>query len=419
MGLIKGRQRFDVGTLGEVTITPQGGFSIPAYLTRTGVFDYVQDDGTVIREYRPPEEVFNSDSLATLPNAPLTHLHPTDPMTPKMHRKHNMGHVESGTVKQDGDKIAARTVWQAQEAVDAIRNGTRELSCGYNCDVDETPGVAPDGERYDRIQRNIRYNHVALVPDGRAGPEVRLRLDAKGNQRRDKEERNMEIEVIGGTKYEVGTDAHKAAVERRAKARKDAAATRAQLIKERDKERARADAAAADLVKAQKALATANSPQRLDRAVQVRDAVIRRARVVLPKETKLDGLSVPAIKLLAIKAYHTEIKLDGKSKDYLDGLFRAIPAQPDGATRKDGQGLRLDGNNRVQGGRVPAHLRRPPEGFQRNDEGGAPTMEHYRMRRDAAEEERHRRPLAMSKSNPNREIDGYPAVQGSMLETMR
>jgi len=418
MGVIKGRTRFDVGSLGEVTITPQGGFSIPAFLTRTGVFDYVQDDGTVIREYRPPEEVFNADSLATLPNAPLTHLHPTDPMTPKMHRKHNMGHVESGTVKQDGDKIAARTVWQAQEAVDAIRNGTRELSCGYNCDVDETAGVAPDGERYDRIQRNIRYNHVALVPDGRAGPEVRLRLDSKGNQRRDKEERNMEIEVIGGTKYEVGTDAHKAAVTRRDKARKDAAATRAQLIKERDQAKARADAATVETEKLKKQLAVANSPQRLDRAVQVRDAVIRRARVVLPKDTKLDGLSVPAIKLLAIKAHHTEIKLDGKSKDYLDGLFRAIPAQPDTATRKDGQGLRLDENNRVQGGRVPAHLRKPPEGFTRDD-GKQPTMDHYRSRRDASEEERHRRPLAMSKSNPNREIDGYPAVQGSMLETMR
>ena len=37
----------------------------------------------------------------------------------------------------------------------------------------------PDGTPYDRVQRNIRYNHVALGPRGwgRMGPRVRLRVD--------------------------------------------------------------------------------------------------------------------------------------------------------------------------------------------------------------------------------------------------
>ncbi|KKL41024.1 hypothetical protein LCGC14_2367830, partial [marine sediment metagenome] len=40
---------------------------------------------------------------------------------------------------------------------DAIRNieaGKVQLSCGYSCDFDPTPGEI-DGEKYDGIQRNI------------------------------------------------------------------------------------------------------------------------------------------------------------------------------------------------------------------------------------------------------------------------
>lgn len=53
-----------------------------------------------------------------------------------------------------------------------------ELSCGYECDFDPTPGVY-QGQAYDGIQRNISYNHLALLPQGRArgGSDVKLHLD--------------------------------------------------------------------------------------------------------------------------------------------------------------------------------------------------------------------------------------------------
>src|ERR1700752_2409292 len=154
-------RRFDISTIGELQRTPQGGIVAPAFLTRTGVFAYDQPDGKTIYEYRPPDEVFHVDSLATLPHAPVTNKHPDKPVAPDNFQKVAVGHVDAGSVKQEGDKIAARVVVQDARAIRDVSDGKRrQLSCGYDCDVEETPGVLPDGTHYDRIQRNIRYNHV-------------------------------------------------------------------------------------------------------------------------------------------------------------------------------------------------------------------------------------------------------------------
>jgi len=63
-------------------------------------------------------------------------------------------------------------VWQqaAQDGIEADRK--RELSCGYRYRADMTPGVSEDGLRYDGVMREIIGNHVALVIEGRAGPDV-------------------------------------------------------------------------------------------------------------------------------------------------------------------------------------------------------------------------------------------------------
>jgi hypothetical protein len=37
---------------------------------------------------------------------------------------------------------------------------------------DWTPGVTPDGQSYDAVQRQLRGNHLALVREGRMGPDV-------------------------------------------------------------------------------------------------------------------------------------------------------------------------------------------------------------------------------------------------------
>ncbi len=52
-----------------------------------------------------------------------------------------------------------------------IASGKRELSLGYKCAYEAMSGVW-NGQRYDYIQRSIRGNHLALVKEGRMGPDV-------------------------------------------------------------------------------------------------------------------------------------------------------------------------------------------------------------------------------------------------------
>ena len=168
--------RLDTG----LTRTPQGGLRIPSTLTRTGIFEYRTPDGSISREYRPAEEVFHKDAVESFHSAPLTVGHVAQ-VTPENWGAVAVGHVV-GTPKADGNFLAADCVIARHDAIEKVTNGAlKELSCGYEVELDPTPGTTPDGQRYDAIQRKIRGNHVALLPEGagRAGPDVKLRMDSK------------------------------------------------------------------------------------------------------------------------------------------------------------------------------------------------------------------------------------------------
>lgn len=313
--------RIEVTRLDGPKRTPQGGLRAEATLTRTGIFIYRRQDGSEVREYRPPEEVFKADSLATLVAAPVTKLHPPELVSSENFGRYAKGHVGE-SVRQDGDKVVASVFVQDAALVSAVERGDmREVSCGYTCRMDDTPGVSPEGERYDRVQRDISYNHVAVVPVGRGGSDVRLRLDAADNMRPDAaEEKAMKVERIDGVEYEIGSDAHKAAEKRRDEATATAKA-------EADKLAARADAAEAELAKAQQQLAESQDEKRFDAEVAKRITLIQSARAVLGAEAKLDGKPVGHIKREVVGKAFGEIRLDGKSEAYIDGLFDAALAK--------------------------------------------------------------------------------------------
>jgi len=171
---------------------------LTARLARTGIQVYRNADGSERREYRPAESVFAADSLASFIGAILTIGHPPQGVTPQSFAADAAGVVisPSRTKAADGHEYIAALIDVARaDALQQVDSGAlAELSAGYVCDFDPTPGVVPAGlpqagERYDGIQRNIRANHVALLPTGgaRAGREARLlldsnELDASGNQ---------------------------------------------------------------------------------------------------------------------------------------------------------------------------------------------------------------------------------------------
>lgn len=72
----------------------------------------------------------------------------------------------------DGEYLDNSLFVNTQDAIDGIESGRQaELSAGYHYVPDMTPGNF-HGTAYDGVMRSIVFNHVALVEDGRAGPDV-------------------------------------------------------------------------------------------------------------------------------------------------------------------------------------------------------------------------------------------------------
>lgn len=72
------------------------------------------------------------------------------------------------------DREGIQSIEDADKAQDAEADapkGAKELSSAYRYRADMTPGVFK-GEPYDGVMRDIDFNHVALVPEGRAGADV-------------------------------------------------------------------------------------------------------------------------------------------------------------------------------------------------------------------------------------------------------
>jgi len=167
------------GSVGARKRTPQGGLVADANLTRTGVFEYKDQDGKVRRELRHPDEVFAPASLATYPTAPVTVDHPGR-VGPDNWKTHAVGHVGT-SVRRNGDFLSGEVHIQHGDTMQRAEDGElSEISCGYHCDIDPTPGVY-QGKPFDVSQRNIRINHVAVGPKGwgRMGPETKMHLDSE------------------------------------------------------------------------------------------------------------------------------------------------------------------------------------------------------------------------------------------------
>jgi hypothetical protein len=59
----------------RVRQAPGGGIVVPAVITKAGVFEYRADDGSVVREYRPADEVTSRESRSSFAGAPVTDHH--------------------------------------------------------------------------------------------------------------------------------------------------------------------------------------------------------------------------------------------------------------------------------------------------------------------------------------------------------
>ena len=143
-------------------------------LTSCGIFEYVNTDGSVRRELRLPEHVFNPKSLESYKGKPVILTHDAGVVD-----KDNVDREQIGTILSNGypsgDDVRAEIIIHN---TDMMKNsGLKELSLGYNLDLIEESGTW-NGEHYDAIQTNIVINHLALVECARAGEQARLNIDS-------------------------------------------------------------------------------------------------------------------------------------------------------------------------------------------------------------------------------------------------
>lgn len=327
--------RLDYGRLDKADRTPSGGLKIPANVTRIGVFTYRTDTGQTVRELRHPDHVFSKESLDSMEDAPLTVRHPGK-VTPKDYKTNAVGHIRDVRgAAAAGPFVQARAIVQDAKAIEGVDKGELvEVSCGYSCDVDPTPGEW-NGEKYDSIQTNIRYNHVALGPKGwgRAGASVALRLDSgDAIQESDaspltptdappdppKEPTQMALITIAGKPYTVGTPEHIQALTDHAatesKRADDAESGLATAKTQASEATGRADAATA-------ALKAETAPEAISKKVNDRLALQASAAKVLGKDFKFDGKTDIEVMTAAVVKADPAFKADGAEPAYIRGAF--------------------------------------------------------------------------------------------------
>lgn len=168
----------------KYTITPEGFLKTQGIVTNTGIFRYLKSDGSIINELREPSEVFNDQSLNTLKNIPITDYHPQELVTAdnikEMQKKGIIIGFTGSKVMNDGHAVSIDVTITDKDKIEKIKSGEqRAFSCGYKARLDfSKTGNAFGNNRYDAVQRDIMYNHVALVDRGRAGDLAQINMDS-------------------------------------------------------------------------------------------------------------------------------------------------------------------------------------------------------------------------------------------------
>lgn len=162
---------------GRRSRTPEGYLLIEGVpLARTGMMIYGPDelglppgpDGLVYIE-RDADEVFRPETIASANGKDLVNDHPSEDVSPENWRELSHGTLMNprrGSGVED-DFLIGDILVKSKEGIELIESGKVELSMGYDS------GYVMTGPGRGR-QKNIIYNHVALVDKGRCGPRCSI-----------------------------------------------------------------------------------------------------------------------------------------------------------------------------------------------------------------------------------------------------
>ena len=324
-------QMYDRAELNGTRRTADGYLVTDARVARTGIqqyrgFEVGRPEKDIVNVYRPEDEVFSRDSMASYAFRPITNDHPPEAVTSDNWKEYSAG-MSDGQVARDGESIRVPMTVMDGGAIKDIEAGKREISCGYTCDLDWTAGTTPDGQTYDAVQRDIRVNHIAVVQRGRAGPEHRIG-DEPGDPVKDAH--SKEKEPVMATK-QITVDGLPVTMEDR-----DAEIVSRHINKlstDLDTATKARDAAEAKAGEHEAAIATKDAeiatlkkqledakltPAQIDQLVKDRAEVAGKAKAVLGDKLEIDGKSVEDMRKQVVTA-----KMGDAAKDWTDAQIAA------------------------------------------------------------------------------------------------
>lgn len=123
---------------------------------------------------RPEDEVFDKAAIASFEGKPVVDEHPDEDVTPDNYSQYMKGvcrEVHRGDGEFKNCLIGDLIIYD-KALIDKIKNGKREVSCGYDCLWCQTGDSSFE-------QREIRGNHIAIVDRGRAGHKIAIRDSAE------------------------------------------------------------------------------------------------------------------------------------------------------------------------------------------------------------------------------------------------
>jgi hypothetical protein len=158
-----GRMRVSRAHISKANVCPYRGAEIPDS-EKLGL-----DPDRVYQLYRDPEEL--AKAAPTFRGVQILRRHV--PVSADDHHPWDVvGSVGSNVEFVDPYLDADLTFWTGDAVADIESGRKQQLSCGYRYRADMTPGVAPDGTRFDGVMRDIFGNHLSQVELGRAGADV-------------------------------------------------------------------------------------------------------------------------------------------------------------------------------------------------------------------------------------------------------
>jgi len=333
MPILFDRQTYTIAGSSRRERTPDGYLRVPGFAARTGIQQYLareldltdRNPTELVNVYRPDDEVFKPDSLASYNAMDATNDHPTELVNADTYKAVTVGTVASEG-RQVGDFVEVDLLIKDAQAIADVEAGKVQLSAGYEADFVPERGTTTDGQPYEFVQRNIRINHVALVKRARAGAQARLHDNSPtigGNMPR--------VILDDGTGVEVADDATATLISSRITALQakvsDAESKAEKAEMNMEKTKAEKDEIEEKLEEAKKASSDAAIAER----VKAVSSTLESARRVAGDSFECDSMSLSAIQRAALMVKRTAIDWADKSDVYVQAAFDVALESADAA----------------------------------------------------------------------------------------